>query len=58
MGHFRFVFFSWNYCIYQFIFQFWSVISKEHGIQPDGFYSGESDMQLERINVYYTEAHG
>uniref|UniRef100_A0A9J2PK57 Tubulin beta chain n=1 Tax=Ascaris lumbricoides TaxID=6252 RepID=A0A9J2PK57_ASCLU len=38
--------------------RFWSVISKEHGIQPDGFYSGESDMQLERINVYYTEAHG
>uniref|UniRef100_A0A915P0K6 Tubulin/FtsZ GTPase domain-containing protein n=1 Tax=Meloidogyne floridensis TaxID=298350 RepID=A0A915P0K6_9BILA len=37
--------------------KFWEVISDEHGIQPDGTYKGESDLQLERINVYYNEAH-
>lgn len=40
------------------IFQFWEVISDEHGIQPDGSYAGDSDLQLERINVYYNEASG
>ena len=28
------------------------------GIQPDGSYGGESDLQLERVNVYYNEATG
>jgi tubulin beta len=32
------------------------VISDEHGINPDGCYQGDSDLQLERINVYYNEA--
>ena len=32
------------------------VVSEEHGIQADGSYKGTSDMQLERINVYYNEA--
>ena len=32
------------------------VISDEHGISPDGSYIGTLDQQLERINVYYTEA--
>ena len=41
-----------------FYVQFWEVISDEHGIQPDGTYKGESDLQLERINVYYNEANG
>lgn len=36
-------------------FQFWEVISDEHGIDPDGIYHGDSDLQLERINVYYNE---
>ncbi|KAI1732906.1 tubulin/FtsZ family, GTPase domain-containing protein [Ditylenchus destructor] len=38
--------------------RFWEVISDEHGIQPDGSYKGESDLQIERINVYYNEAIG
>uniref|UniRef100_A0A915DRJ0 Tubulin beta chain n=1 Tax=Ditylenchus dipsaci TaxID=166011 RepID=A0A915DRJ0_9BILA len=38
--------------------KFWEVISDEHGIQPDGSYKGDSDLQLERINVYYNEANG
>ena len=38
--------------------KFWEVISDEHGINPNGEYEGESDLQLERINVYYTEASG
>jgi len=36
--------------------KFWEVISDEHGISPDGSYIGTLDQQLERINVYYTEA--
>lgn len=40
------------------IFQFWEVISDEHGIDPTGTYHGDSDLQLERINVYYNEATG
>jgi hypothetical protein len=38
--------------------QFWEVISDEHGIDPLGNYRGTSDLQLERINVYYNEASG
>lgn len=38
--------------------QFWEVISDEHGIDPTGSYHGDSDTQLERINVYYNEASG
>ena len=39
-------------------FQFWEVISDEHGIDPTGTYHGDSDLQLERVNVYYNEATG
>ena len=35
--------------------KFWEVISDEHGIDPTGTYHGDSDIQLERINVYYNE---
>ena len=48
-------------CIYinvSSVFQFWEVISDEHGIDPTGTYHGDSDLQLERINVYYNEATG
>ncbi|NXD32487.1 TBB2A protein, partial [Spelaeornis formosus] len=38
--------------------KFWEVISDEHGIDPTGSYHGDSDLQLERINVYYNEAAG
>lgn len=38
--------------------QFWEVISGEHGIDPTGNYHGDSDLQLERIDVYYNEASG
>lgn len=34
------------------------MISDEHGIDPTGSYQGDSDLQLERINVYYNEASG
>ena len=34
------------------------MISDEHGIDPTGGYHGDSDLQLERINVYYNEATG
>ncbi|KPI99121.1 PREDICTED: tubulin beta chain-like [Papilio xuthus] len=36
--------------------KFWEVISDEHGIDPAGCYTGDSELQLERVNVYYTEA--
>ena len=38
--------------------QFWEIISDEHGISPTGGYEGTSELQLERINVYYNEASG
>lgn len=34
------------------------MISDEHGIDPTGTYRGDSELQLERINVYYNEASG
>jgi hypothetical protein len=34
------------------------VISDEHGIDSTGTYVGTSDLQLERISVYYNEASG
>uniref|UniRef100_A0A3Q3N2Z3 Tubulin beta chain n=1 Tax=Labrus bergylta TaxID=56723 RepID=A0A3Q3N2Z3_9LABR len=38
--------------------KFWEVISDEHGIDPTGTHHGDSDLQLDRINVYYNEATG
>lgn len=35
--------------------KFWEVISDEHGVDPTGSYHGDSDLQLERINVYFNE---
>jgi hypothetical protein len=40
------------------LLQFWEVISDEHGIDSTGTYNGTSDLQLERISVYYNEASG
>lgn len=36
--------------------QFWEIISDEHGIDPNGMYHGDNDLQLERIDVYYNQA--
>ncbi|KAL1774475.1 tubulin beta chain [Sigmodon hispidus] len=38
--------------------KFWEVISDEQGIDPTGTYHGDSDLQLDRISVYYNEATG
>ena len=38
--------------------KFWEVIADEHGIDPTGTYHGDSDLQLEHINVYFNEATG
>lgn len=38
--------------------QFWEVISDEHGLNATGIYEGDSSLQLERVNVYFSEAHG
>jgi tubulin beta len=38
--------------------KFWEVISDEHGVTATGSYEGDSDLQLERMNVYYNEATG
>ena len=32
------------------------MICDEHGVDPTGTYHGDSDLQLERINVYFNEA--
>jgi tubulin beta len=44
-------------CIF-FCLQFWEIICNEQGIDPTGTYHGDSDLQRERINVYYNEALG
>lgn len=36
--------------------KFWEVVCTEHGIDPTGTYQGTTDIQLERVNVYYNEA--
>ncbi|KAI5066056.1 hypothetical protein GOP47_0018680 [Adiantum capillus-veneris] len=36
--------------------KFWEVACREHGIDPTGSYSGDTDVRLERVNVYYNEA--
>lgn len=38
--------------------KFWELISEEHGITHNGSYEGTSDLQLERLNVYFTEGMG
>jgi len=38
--------------------KFWEVICDEHGVDMKGNYTGDDDLQLERINVYYNEASG
>ncbi|EFO16681.1 beta-tubulin [Loa loa] len=38
--------------------KFWEEILKEHGIGPDGTYIGTSELQLERIDVYFKEMEG
>ncbi|KAL0238884.1 hypothetical protein PCE1_004575 [Barthelona sp. PCE] len=38
--------------------KFWETIADEHGVDPTGSYQGQSDLQLERINVYFNEAAG
>ncbi|RMX39014.1 hypothetical protein pdam_00019524, partial [Pocillopora damicornis] len=37
---------------------FWEVISEEHGVDPTGSYSGDSQTQLDKIDVYYNDATG
>nr|GEX58626.1 tubulin beta-2 chain [Tanacetum cinerariifolium] len=36
--------------------KFWEVVCAEHGIDSTGRYQRDTDLQLERINVYYNEA--
>lgn len=43
-------------CGNQIGLKFWEVISDEHGIDCNGNYAGDNDLQLERANVYYNES--
>ncbi|CAD8141138.1 unnamed protein product [Paramecium pentaurelia] len=38
--------------------KFWEIILNEHGFDQTGTYHGDSDLQLERINVYFSEVQG
>merc|ERR1712128_177525 len=38
--------------------KFWEILSDEHGIDPDGSYIGTSELQMERIDVYFNQAKG
>ncbi|XP_068972999.1 tubulin beta-1 chain-like isoform X1 [Bombus flavifrons] len=33
--------------------KFWEVISDEHGLNMDGMFQGDSELQLQRMNVYF-----
>ncbi|KAG9342189.1 hypothetical protein JZ751_016691 [Albula glossodonta] len=47
------------HCLFSLLeWQFWEVISDEHGVDSTGSYYGDSDLQLDRINVYYNESSG
>ncbi|KND88023.1 Tubulin beta-2 chain [Tolypocladium ophioglossoides CBS 100239] len=35
---------------------FWQTISGEHGLDRNGVYEGDSELQLERVSVYFNEA--
>jgi len=35
--------------------KFWESMSAEHGIDPTGNYIGDDDLQLQRIDVYFSE---
>ncbi|KAJ8449762.1 hypothetical protein Cgig2_001418 [Carnegiea gigantea] len=52
----RFKFVAGGQCGNQIGSKFWEVVCDEHGIDPTGRYVGTSDLQLERVNVYYNEA--
>ena len=38
--------------------KFWETISNEHGIDPSGFFKGNSSLLSQRLNVYYNEGQG
>jgi len=38
--------------------KFWEVISAEHGIDSNGAYAGDADIQLERADVYFNQGNG
>lgn len=38
--------------------KFWETIASEHGISNDGTYIGDSDVQLQRSDVYFSEVGG
>jgi tubulin beta len=38
--------------------KFWEVVSDEHGVTSTGSFEGESDIQAERLNVYFNEGRG
>lgn len=45
-------------CGNQLGYKFWELLSDEHGLGPDGQYHGHSDLQLERLNVFFNEGCG
>mmetsp|Transcript_5394 Transcript_5394/g.16503 ORF Transcript_5394/g.16503 Transcript_5394/m.16503 type:complete len:464 (+) Transcript_5394:141-1532(+) len=45
-------------CGNQIGLKFWETISQEHGLDHKGIYQGDNELQLERMNVYFTEAAG
>jgi hypothetical protein len=38
--------------------QFWELISDEHGVDPSDRFNGNTDLQLEQINLYINDATG
>jgi tubulin beta len=38
--------------------RFWEAVSAEHGIDGSGIYCGDSELQLDRTNVFFNEGSG
>lgn len=38
--------------------KFWEDVLNGTGVDPSSTYCGDSDLQLERLNVYYNESSG
>nr|CAN75723.1 hypothetical protein VITISV_013096 [Vitis vinifera] len=44
-------------CRNQIEAQLWEVVHAKHDIDSIGYYQGDTELQLEQVNVYYNEAN-
>jgi len=51
------IFFQVGQCGNKVGAKFWEVVAEEHGIDKTGIWNGDSNLQLERLNVYFNESN-